>query len=153
MAPAFAAINLAALKYGGKETEGTLLALGAALERIEIELQYEGEAAERQVVKKKEENVEGPSCSKIPFIEMLFHETQKADRKHLKLLLMYIKDLTTTFERELEAKDGEDATTSERDVTRFDMRRARFKGMRAKSKFPSGWVEPKVVARNFPGLD
>lgn len=153
MAPALAAINLAALKHSGTETEGAVLALGAALEKIEIELQYEAEAEELPLVKKKEDVVQGPSCSKIPFIEMLFHEAQRVDRRHLKLLLKYIGDLTRVFGGELEAKDREAATRSEDDGSEFDMTGSKFRGLRARSKLPGMWSEPKVIAKNFPGLD
>lgn len=155
MAPALAAINLAALKHSGTETERTLLALGAGLENVEIQLQYEGEAEECQLVKNLEDMVEGPSCSKIPFVEMLFHEAQRVDRQHLKMLLKYIGDLTTVFEGELEAKDRETAARSEDDRTDFDMTSVKLRGVRARSrsKLRDVWSEPKVVARNFPGLD
>ncbi|KAI6713618.1 hypothetical protein JHW43_003861 [Diplocarpon mali] len=110
MAPALAVVGIAALHHaatGNPETESSLLALGLAMARVEMKLPYEPRT-------KATENTEGrpgegPSCSKIPIVELLFEEAQRVDRDSLRLLLRYLGDLVEAFEEELDAKDREAA--------------------------------------------
>ncbi|PBP25506.1 hypothetical protein BUE80_DR003598 [Diplocarpon rosae] len=157
MAPALAAIEIAALHHaaiGDPETESTLLALGLAMTRVETELPYEPKTKDPENTK---EESEGPSCSKIPIVELLFHETQRVDRDHLRLLLRYVGEVVKAFEKELDVKDQETAdaagleTETETEVGFMLPRNIR--GQRQRSSIPEKWKEPESIAKNFPGLD
>ncbi|PBP20412.1 hypothetical protein BUE80_DR008403 [Diplocarpon rosae] len=153
MAPALAAIEIAALHHavkGDPKTESTLLALGLAMTRVEMELPYEPKNEETENTKDKSE---GPSCSKIPIVELLFNEAQRVDRDSLRLLLRYVGEVVKAFEKELDAKDQEtaDVVVVETEVG-FTLPR-NLRGRRQRSSIPEKWKEPESVAKNFPGLD
>lgn len=107
MAPVLAGISIIALSRTGTETEKTLLALCAAIEKVERDMlgeEVEGRDGEVEGEGKGERR--DSMCSKVPFVEMLVEEAGRVDRENLVVLLRYIGDLVRAFEGELEALSG-----------------------------------------------
>lgn len=153
MAPALAAVRLAALQHAGRhdaEAEGTMLALGVAIGRVETTL-----ACAVVAPPDREVRVGGPRCSKIPFVEMLFGEAQRGDRESLRRWLRYVGDLSESLLVEL-AGEGERETVGRggggggADVEVVKSRGSR--GPRAGSGIPGAWREPRAIASRKKGL-